>query len=101
MLPEPARPPPPAAINGRLLEASPTANASGAAQHAPQANASGSRYVDAVRAAYSHAAAHAAALRDLAGAQGVPVGRRFTLSSEGYLKWALWRQNVSVTLETA
>jgi hypothetical protein len=57
--------------------------------------------LEAAKTGYSWAVAKAAALREAALASGRGVGRRFALTSEGFLKWALWRQNVSVAFESS
>jgi hypothetical protein len=50
------------------------------------------RYLEAAMSSYARAAAHALALREAALAAGGGFGRRFSLTSEAFLKWALWRQ---------
>ena len=70
------------------------------AQGSVKGNATTAYFLGVVRAEYARAELQAKALREVAKGESSAVGRKFAMSSEAYLKWALWRQNVSVALET-
>lgn len=61
-------------------------------------NENDATYMDTVKKNYARAVLQAQALADCT---GLPAGRKFSMSSEAFLKWSLWRLNVSVALESS
>jgi len=64
-------------------------------------NYSSKSFVDIARQGYARVALHVEMIKNIMEASHISFGRKFTLTSEAFLKWSLWLQNVDVALESS